>query len=98
MASTRQHRAVVRIVATDYACAVFGPALIGAVAETAPHVTIRFEQLTLDAIVNVTSMVARVDGVISPATAFDGAESFPLFSDEWVCLRVEWSERHPRPS
>jgi DNA-binding transcriptional LysR family regulator len=71
---------------SDYALAVWGPALVARVADTAPQVSVRLLTLEPHTVARADEVLRRVDGVVLPHGLLDAYEAVPLFDDTWSCI------------
>jgi DNA-binding transcriptional LysR family regulator len=74
------------LVTSDYALAVIGEELTRAVRTQAPHVRLRFNQISTAAVDDIDTTLRTVDGVFLPHGFVGGYPAVDLFTDRWLCL------------
>jgi DNA-binding transcriptional LysR family regulator len=74
------------IAISDYGAMVLGDELTTVVGHTAPHVRIRFQELSVQAMGNPREALRTVDGVVMPPGFLGDFPSVRLFEDTWVCI------------
>ena len=74
------------LVTSDYALAVLGEELTRAVRAEAPHVRLRFNQISTAAVDDIDTTLRTVDGIFLPHGFVSGYPAVDLFTDRWMCL------------
>ncbi|MEU0451430.1 LysR family transcriptional regulator [Streptomyces tendae] len=81
-----------KVVASDYAVAVFGAELAQVVHEEAPGVRLRFSQTPPTVVDATDTLLSGVDGLLMPHGVISDFPATDLYDDRWVFLI---SEDHP---
>jgi DNA-binding transcriptional LysR family regulator len=78
-----------RLVASDYAVAVFGAALARAVHREAPGIRLRFAQTPATVVDATDSLLSTTDGLLMPHGVISDFPATDLYEDRWVFLVAE---------
>ncbi|GGT82627.1 LysR family transcriptional regulator [Actinomadura citrea] len=82
----RTERREFRIIASDYAIAVFGAELARVLHAEAPASRLVFEQVGQEITGATDAVLSGVDGLLMPHGIVSGFPTVELYRDEWVCL------------
>ncbi|THC41273.1 LysR family transcriptional regulator [Streptomyces sp. A1499] len=75
-----------RLVASDYAVAVFGTELARVVHAEAPGIRLRFTQAPPSAVDDTGALLGATDGLLMPHGIISGFPATDLYTDRWVFL------------
>ncbi|MER6693047.1 LysR family transcriptional regulator [Streptomyces minutiscleroticus] len=75
-----------RLLASDYAVAVFGTELARAVHEEAPGIRLRFSQTPNTVTDDTATLLSAADGLLMPHGVISGFPATDLYDDRWVFL------------
>lgn len=75
-----------RLLASDYAVAVFGTALARIVHEEAPGIRLRFTHTPSTVIEDTATLLSTTDGLLMPHGVISDMPTVELYQDEWVFL------------
>ncbi|MGV9455353.1 LysR family transcriptional regulator [Streptomyces sp. NPDC003635] len=75
-----------RLVASDYAVAVFGTELARVVHEEAPGIRLRFTQTPPTVVDDTATLLSATDGLLMPHGVISGFPSTDLYDDRWVFI------------
>ncbi|MEW2296748.1 LysR family transcriptional regulator [Streptomyces sp. NPDC006743] len=75
-----------RLVASDYAVAVFGTELARVVHEEAPGIRLRFTQTPPTVVDGTATLLSATDGLLMPHGVISGFPATDLYDDRWVFL------------
>ncbi|MEH0449664.1 LysR family transcriptional regulator [Streptomyces sp. B21-102] len=75
-----------RLVASDYAVAVFGTELARAVHRDAPGVRLRFTQTPPTVVEDTATLLSATDGLLMPHGVINGFPATGLYEDRWVFI------------
>lgn len=78
-----------RLVASDYAVAVFGTELARVVHEEAPGIRLRFTQAQPIVVDDTATLLSATDGLLMPHGVISGFPATDLYDDRWVFLVAE---------
>ncbi|MFF5856360.1 LysR family transcriptional regulator [Streptomyces sp. NPDC012751] len=78
-----------RLVASDYAVAVFGTELARVVHEEAPGIRLRFTQAQPTVVDDTATLLSATDGLLMPHGVISGFPATDLYDDRWVFLVTE---------
>ncbi|MGW8701308.1 LysR family transcriptional regulator [Streptomyces eurythermus] len=78
-----------RLVASDYAVAVFGTELARVVHEEAPGIRLRFAQAQPAVVDDTATLLSATDGLLMPHGVISGFPATDLYDDRWVFLVAE---------
>ncbi|MBQ1089744.1 LysR family transcriptional regulator [Streptomyces sp. B93] len=78
-----------KLVASDYAVAVFGAELAGAVHREAPGIRLRFAQTPTTVVDATDTLLSTTDGLLMPHGVISGFPATDLYDDRWVFLVAE---------
>ena len=81
------------IMVSDYAAMVLGDALTTVMGQGAPHVRIRFQEVSPQAMASAMETLRTVDGVVLPHGFLSDVPAVQLFEDSWVCIVSEDNAR-----
>ncbi|MFJ7043343.1 LysR family transcriptional regulator [Streptomyces sp. JV178] len=81
-----------RLLASDYAVAVFGSELARVVHEEAPGIRLRFAQTPPTVLDDTATMLSTTDGLLMPHGVISGFPATDLYDDRWVFLVAD---HHP---
>ncbi|MCX4649191.1 MULTISPECIES: LysR family transcriptional regulator [unclassified Streptomyces] len=73
-----------KLVASDYAVAVFGAELARVVHEEAPGIRLRFAQTPPTVVDDTTTLLSTVDGLLMPHGVISDFPATDLYDDRWV--------------
>lgn len=73
-----------KLVASDYAVAVFGAELARVVHEEAPGIRLRFTQTPPTVVDDTTTLLSTVDGLLMPHGVISDFPATDLYDDRWV--------------
>jgi DNA-binding transcriptional LysR family regulator len=74
------------LLTSDYALVTFGGPLTRTIAELAPGIRLRFQQIGSGIVESIEGVLSRVDGLIIPHGLFSGYPTVELYEDNWVCV------------
>ncbi|MPQ99558.1 LysR family transcriptional regulator [Modestobacter sp. I12A-02628] len=74
------------LLSSDYSLAVLGQVIAGLLAERAPRISVRWDQVTTAAVDDASSSLRAVDGLIVPRGFITAVPHQDLYVDEWVCV------------
>jgi DNA-binding transcriptional LysR family regulator len=74
------------IFSSDFAMAMLGGPLASVLAESAPGVSVQFENMTSWVVNNAPDSIRDYDGLLLPHGFLRGARFLDLFVDRWVCV------------
>ncbi len=80
--STREFR----ILSTDYATSQIGRLLLGQLAQTAPGIRLRFDQILTSHVEGTPDSLREVDGMFLPHGYLSHQPHLDVLADDWVCL------------
>nr|WP_240929819.1 LysR family transcriptional regulator [Streptomyces coryli] len=75
-----------KILASDYAVAVFGTELARVVHEEAPGIRLRFTQTPTTVVDDTATLLSATDGLLMPHGIISGFPATDLYNDHWVFL------------
>ncbi|MFF4536214.1 LysR family transcriptional regulator [Streptomyces aureus] len=75
-----------RLVASDYAVAVFGAELARVIHEEAPGIRLRFSQTPTNVVDDTASLLSACDGLLMPHGVISDFPATDLYDDRWVFL------------
>lgn len=75
-----------KIVASDYAVAVFGAELARVVHEEAPGIRLRFSQTPASVVDDTATLLSTTDGLLMPHGVISDFPATDLYEDRWVFL------------
>ncbi|MFP8883845.1 LysR family transcriptional regulator [Streptomyces mangrovi] len=78
-----------RLVASDYAVAVFGTELARLVHAEAPGIRLRFTKTPITVIDETGSLLSAADGLLMPHGVVSGFPATDLYDDRWVFLAAD---------
>lgn len=74
------------IFSSDFAMAMLGGPLASVLAESAPGVSVRFENMSASVVDRAPESLRDYDGVLLPHGYVNGTRYLDLFVDRWVCI------------
>ncbi|MEU2064763.1 LysR family transcriptional regulator [Streptomyces sp. NPDC013455] len=75
-----------KLVASDYAVAVFGTELARVVHQEAPGIRLRFTQTSPTVVDDTATLLSATDGLLMPHGVISGFPATDLYQDRWVFL------------
>lgn len=78
-----------KLIASDYAVAVFGTELARVMHEEAPGIRLRFTQTPNTVVDDTATLLSTADGLLMPHGVISGFPATDLYGDSWVLLVAE---------